>query len=222
MAIDPILLEVLRNRLDAIADEMELTLLKSAAIYGGVGMNPQIQKLRNGAEIVVACPGRLLDHLQQGTIRLADLEVLVLDEADRMFDMGFLPDIRKILRYVPAKRQTLLFSATMPDDIRQLAQDVLHAPVTVEVNPSSPARTVAHASCPSSRARSGDWPNRSPTTAGLSYPHSTLRRSQARCSKCSPAGNRLRPPGAVPTSRRGPRRGSSSSGSRIVAPTRQR
>ena len=124
------------------------THLRSATIYGGVAMSPQVQKLRSGVEIVVACPGRLLDHLQQGTIRLSDLEVLVLDEADRMFDMGFLPDIRKILRYVPAKRQTLLFSATMPDDIRQLAQDVLHAPVTVEVNPSSPARTVAHALYP--------------------------------------------------------------------------
>ena len=124
------------------------THLRSATIYGGVAMSPQVQKLRSGVEIVVACPGRLLDHLQQGTIRLSDLEVLVLDEADRMFDMGFLPDIRKILRYLPAKRQTLLFSATMPDDIRQLAQDVLHAPVTVEVNPSSPARTVAHALYP--------------------------------------------------------------------------
>jgi ATP-dependent RNA helicase RhlE len=131
-----------------IADLGRQTHLRSATIYGGVAMSPQVQKLRSGVDIVVACPGRLLDHLQQGTIRLSDLEVLVLDEADRMFDMGFLPDIRKILRYVPAKRQTLLFSATMPDDIRQLAQDVLHAPVTVEVNPSAPAITVAHALYP--------------------------------------------------------------------------
>jgi ATP-dependent RNA helicase RhlE len=132
----------------SFADLGRQTHLRSAAIYGGVAMSPQVQKLRSGVEIVVACPGRLLDHLQQGTIRLSDLEVLVLDEADRMFDMGFLPDIRKILRYVPAKRQTLLFSATMPDDIRQLAQDVLQAPVTVEVNPSAPAKTVAHALYP--------------------------------------------------------------------------
>ena len=124
------------------------TRLRSAAIYGGVPMNPQVQKIRSGVDIVVACPGRLLDHLQHGTIRLSDVEVLVLDEADRMFDMGFLPDIRKILLHVPAKRQTLLFSATMPDDIRQLAKDVLHAPVTVEVNPSSPAPTVEHALYP--------------------------------------------------------------------------
>jgi len=132
----------------AFADLGRQTHLRSAAIYGGVGMDPQVRKLRGGVEIVVACPGRLLDHLQRGTIRLADLEVLVLDEADRMFDMGFLPDIRKILRHVPARRQTLLFSATMPDDIRLLARDVLQAPVTVEVNPSSPACTVAHALYP--------------------------------------------------------------------------
>jgi len=132
----------------AFADLGRQTHLSSAAIYGGVGMYPQVRKLRDGVEIVVACPGRLLDHLQQGTIRLSDLEVLVLDEADRMFDMGFLPDIRKILRHVPARRQTLLFSATMPDDIRLLAHDVLQAPVTVEVNPSSPACTVAHALYP--------------------------------------------------------------------------
>ncbi len=117
-------------------------------IYGGVAMNPQIQKLRAGVEIVVACPGRLLDHIQQGTINLSNLEVLVLDEADRMFDMGFLPDIRKIIKHVPAKRQTLMFSATMPDDIRRLAHDVLHAPVTVQVNPTVPASTVAHALYP--------------------------------------------------------------------------
>ena len=132
----------------AVSDLGRQTHLRSAAIYGGVAMSPQVQKIRSGVEIVVACPGRLLDHLQQGTIRLSDLEVLVLDEADRMFDMGFLPDIRKILRHVPAQRQTLLFSATMPDDIRQLAQDVLRAPVTVEVNPSLPAGTVAHALYP--------------------------------------------------------------------------
>jgi len=124
------------------------TRLRSAAIYGGVSPRPQVQMIRSGVEIVVACPGRLLDHLRQGTIRLSDLEVLVLDEADRMFDMGFLPDIRKILRHAPAERQTLLFSATMPEDIRQLARDVLRAPVTVEVNPSSPAATVAHALYP--------------------------------------------------------------------------
>ena len=103
-------------------------------IYGGVGFNPQVDKLRRGVEIVVACPGRLLDHLNHGTVDLSHLEVLVLDESDRMFDMGFLPDIRKIIKHVPAKRQTLLFSATMPDDILHLAREVLKAPVTVRVN----------------------------------------------------------------------------------------
>jgi ATP-dependent RNA helicase RhlE len=124
------------------------TRLRSITIYGGVNMNPQIQKLRAGVEIVVACPGRLLDHINQGTINLSGVEVLVLDEADRMFDMGFLPDIRKIIKYVPARRQTLLFSATMPDDIRRLAHEVLHAPVTVQVNHAAPAGTVSHALYP--------------------------------------------------------------------------
>ena len=124
------------------------TNLRSATIYGGVGLNPQIQKLRAGTEIIVACPGRLLDHLNQRTADLSHLEVLVLDEADRMFDMGFLPDIRRILKYVPAKRQTLLFSATMPDDIRHLAREVLKDPVTVQVGHTAPASTVAHALYP--------------------------------------------------------------------------
>ncbi|MDA8104420.1 MAG: DEAD/DEAH box helicase, partial [Nitrospiraceae bacterium] len=124
------------------------TNLRSAAIYGGVSIQPQIQKLRSGTEIVVACPGRLLDHINQRTIDLSGAEVLVLDEADRMFDMGFLPDVRRIIRHLPPKRQTLLFSATMPDDIRRLAQEVLQAPVTVQVSHSAPANTVAHALYP--------------------------------------------------------------------------
>jgi len=124
------------------------TKLHSITIYGGVGVNPQIQKLRAGVEVVVACPGRLLDHINQGTIRLSSLEVLILDEADRMFDMGFLPDIRRILKHVPTKRQTLLFSATMPDDIRRLAHDILHDPVTVQVGHTAPVNTVSHALYP--------------------------------------------------------------------------
>lgn len=122
--------------------------LRSVTIYGGVSPNLQIQKLRAGAEIVVACPGRLLDHINQSKIMLAHVEVLVLDEADRMLDMGFLPDIRKIVKYVPSKRQTLLFSATMPQDIRQLSREVLRSPVTVQVNPAGPADTVTHALFP--------------------------------------------------------------------------
>jgi len=124
------------------------THIRSVTIYGGVNVNPQIQKLKHGVEIVVACPGRLLDHLAQGTINLSRLEVLVLDEADQMFDMGFLPDIRRILKQLPAKRQTLLFSATMPPDIRGLAQDILTNPVTVQVSNLAPPVTVAHALYP--------------------------------------------------------------------------
>jgi ATP-dependent RNA helicase RhlE len=128
---------------EAIGTLGRRTGLKSATIYGGVGFNPQVDKLKR-AEIVVACPGRLLDHLNQGTVDLSQLEVLVLDESDRMFDMGFLPDIRKIVKHVPAKRQTLLFSATMPDDILRLAHELLQAPVTVKVNAAGPANTVSH------------------------------------------------------------------------------
>jgi ATP-dependent RNA helicase RhlE len=124
------------------------TALRSVTVYGGVGVNPQIQKLKRGADIVVACPGRLLDHLKQGTIDLSRLEVLVLDEADQMFDMGFFPDIRRILQHLPKKRQTLLFSATMPDAIRKLAHDVLSDPVTVQVDTVAPATTVSHALYP--------------------------------------------------------------------------
>lgn len=124
------------------------TRLRSLTVYGGVSINPQLQKLRAGVEIVVACPGRLLDHISQRTIDLSHLEVLVLDEADRMFDMGFLPDVRKILKHVPAKRQTLLFSATMPEDIRRLAHEILRTPVTVQVGHAAPANTVSHALYP--------------------------------------------------------------------------
>ena len=133
---------------DAIIVLGRRTGLRSATVYGGVSLNLQIQKLRGNVEIVVACPGRLLDHLNQRTADLSHLEVLVLDEADRMFDMGFLPDIRRILKHVPAKRQTLLFSATMPDDIRRLAHDILHRPVTVQVGHTAPASTVTHALYP--------------------------------------------------------------------------
>jgi ATP-dependent RNA helicase RhlE len=124
------------------------TRLKSITIYGGVPINPQLVKLKQGVDIVVACPGRLLDHIGQGTINLSRLEVLVLDEADQMFDMGFLPDIRKILKSIPVKRQTLLFSATMPDDIRRLASEILTKPVTIQVGSSAPPVTVAHAIYP--------------------------------------------------------------------------
>ena len=124
------------------------TRLKSVTIYGGVGFNPQVEKLRRGAEIIVACPGRLLDHLNQGTVDLSRVEVLVLDEADHMFDMGFLPDIKRILKHLPQKRQTLLFSATMPQEIRHLAGEVLQEPVIIQVGETAPAETVSHAIYP--------------------------------------------------------------------------
>ena len=124
------------------------TTLRSTAIYGGVSIEQQKSILRYGIEIVVACPGRLLDHLWQGTISLSDLEVLVIDEADRMFDMGFLPDIRNILKCILNRHQTLLFSATMPDDIRRLVREVLHEPVTVQIGRTAPATTVSHALYP--------------------------------------------------------------------------
>jgi len=122
--------------------------LRSVAVYGGVSMNPQIHKLRGGAEIVVACPGRLLDHIQHRAVNLSNLEVLVIDEADRMFDMGFLPDVKRIIGHLPAKRQTLFFSATMPDDIRRLSNEILTDPVTVQVDLAAPANTVSHALYP--------------------------------------------------------------------------
>jgi ATP-dependent RNA helicase RhlE len=118
--------------------------LRSATIYGGVGIQPQIGTLRRGVEIVSACPGRLLDHINRGTIDLSHVEVLVLDEADQMFDMGFLPDVRKIVRRLPTRRQTLLFSATMPADIRTLADEILREPVRIQTERPAPAATVAH------------------------------------------------------------------------------
>lgn len=122
--------------------------LKSIAVYGGTNVEQQILELGCGIEIVVACPGRLLDHLWRGSINLSNLEILVIDEADRMFDMGFLPDIRKILKCLMKPRQTLLFSATMPDDIRKLVKEILHNPVTVQIGYAAPAATVSHALYP--------------------------------------------------------------------------
>lgn len=124
------------------------TELRSVAVYGGVNMERQTWELHSGAEIVVACPGRLLDHLWRGNIDLPDLEILVIDEADRMLDMGFLPDVRNILACIINKRQTLLFSATMPAGIRHLTREILHNPVTVQTDRTLPAKTVSHALYP--------------------------------------------------------------------------
>lgn len=127
------------------------TRLRSVAVYGGVSKNRQVEALRRGAEIVVACPGRLLDLANDRSIDLSRVEVLVLDEADRMCDMGFLPDIRRILKLVPARRQTLFFSATMPQDIRRLADSILKDPVAVQIGLIAPAKTVSHALYPISQ-----------------------------------------------------------------------
>ncbi|MTV54810.1 DEAD/DEAH box helicase, partial [Pseudoduganella buxea] len=109
------------------------TRLNSAVIFGGVSINPQIKLLKHGVDILVATPGRLLDHMQQGTVDLGKVEILILDEADRMLDMGFIRDIRKVLAALPAKRQNLLFSATFSDEIKALADGLLNNPATIEV-----------------------------------------------------------------------------------------
>ncbi len=132
-----------------IADEIrtlsKFTHLKLVTVYGGVSMHRQVSALRRHPEIVVACPGRLLDLLEQDVLRLDQVETLVLDEADHMFDMGFLPDIRKILDALPARRQNLLFAATMPKEVRRLADDLLTDPHVVELADTAPATTIDHA-----------------------------------------------------------------------------
>jgi ATP-dependent RNA helicase RhlE len=132
----------------SIADFSEYRKARSATIYGGVSRNTQIKNARRGFEIFVACPGRLLDLMDDGQIDTSSIEILVLDEADRLLDMGFLPDIRRILMYLPRKRQTLLFSATMPDDVRALAANILINPVHVQVGTAAPVNTVSHALYP--------------------------------------------------------------------------
>jgi len=124
------------------------TRVRSVAIYGGVGKKRQLDALGRGAEVMVACPGRLLDLAGEGHLDLTQVEVLVLDEADRMCDMGFLPDIRRILKLLPTRRQTLFFSATMPPDIRRLSNQILVDPITVQIGVIAPAKTVSHALYP--------------------------------------------------------------------------
>ncbi len=114
-------------------DYAKYTGLRCTAVFGGVDMNPQVAALRSGCEVLIATPGRLLDHMQQKNVSLSQVEVLVLDEADRMLDMGFLPDIQRIVRTLPATRQSLMFSATFSNEIRKLAQTFLSDPQTIEV-----------------------------------------------------------------------------------------
>ena len=120
------------------------TRLQSVSIYGGVGKPGQVERIRRGVDLIVACPGRLLDLLNDRAVELGGIETLILDEADHMFDKGFLPDIRRILRQVPKKRQTLVFSATMPDEIRHLAEEILDQPVTVQINPTRSVDAITH------------------------------------------------------------------------------
>lgn len=123
--------------------------LRSSVVFGGVKINPQMIKLRKGVDILVATPGRLLDLYNQNAVRFKHLEVLVLDEADRMLDMGFIHDIRKILSYLPARRQNLMFSATFSNDIRKLARGFVHDPVEISVSPrNTTVETVEHWICP--------------------------------------------------------------------------
>ena len=120
------------------------TRIKSVSIYGGVSISGQIRQLGSAVDIVSGCPGRLLDHIGRGTLDLSQIEVLILDEADHMFDMGFLPDIRRIVKRLPVNRQTLLFSATMPEDIQNLANDLLQNPLHIQIGRTAPVDTVSH------------------------------------------------------------------------------
>jgi ATP-dependent RNA helicase RhlE len=124
------------------------TKIRSTTLYGGVSKKRQDEALANGTDIIVACPGRLLDHIGEETVDLSALIILVIDEADTMFDMGFLPDIRRILGHLPAERQTLFFAATMQPEIRALTSEILHEPETVQIGVIAPARTVSHSLYP--------------------------------------------------------------------------
>jgi len=129
------------------------TPITAAAVYGGVGMGPQEHAFRSGVDVIIGTPGRLLDHFRMPYARLAGLEYLVLDEADRMLDMGFLPDIRRILRHIPTKRQTMFFSATMPPPIADLSREMLRNPASIDVaRPSMPATGITQAAYPVSQA----------------------------------------------------------------------
>ncbi|MDX1443558.1 MAG: DEAD/DEAH box helicase [Gammaproteobacteria bacterium] len=131
--------ELCAQVLDSVRDYGRQLPLKSGAVYGGVSINPQKSMLRRGVDILVATPGRLLDHIEQRTLDLSKVDTLVLDEADRMLDMGFIRDIRRIIQLLPKARQNLLFSATFSDEIRGLANGILNKPVSIEVAPRNTA-----------------------------------------------------------------------------------
>jgi ATP-dependent RNA helicase RhlE len=141
--------ELAAQILEDLNDLAVHTPITGAAIYGGVGMGPQEHAFRSGVDVIVATPGRLLDHFRAPYAKLSGLEFLVLDEADRMLDMGFLPDVRRVLRHIPARRQTLFFSATMPDPIATLAHEMLRAPATIDLQrKSAPAVGITQAVYP--------------------------------------------------------------------------
>ena len=145
--------ELAAQILEDLNDLTVHTPVTAAAVFGGVGMGPQEHALRSGVDVIVATPGRLLDHFRSPYAKLAGLEILVLDEADRMLDMGFLPDIRRVLRHIPKQRQTLFFSATMPPPIAQLTREMLHDPVTINLERrSAPATGITQAVYPVSQA----------------------------------------------------------------------
>ncbi|NSW53208.1 MAG: DEAD/DEAH box helicase [Anaerolineae bacterium] len=131
-----------------IRDLGRRTPLRSVTIYGGIKPHQQMEELKKGVDILVACPGRLLDFVNQGVLSLNSIEMLVLDEADRMLDMGFLPDVKRIIKLVPARRQTMLFTATFPKEIEQMAYSTLKNPQRIDVGFSKPAETVSHALYP--------------------------------------------------------------------------
>ena len=133
---------------DVIRQLSRSTKLASATVYGGVGMQPQVRALRTGMDIIVACPGRLLDHIRRGNADLGAVEMLVLDEADRMLDMGFLPDVRKIVARTPRERQTMFFGATFAPELGQLASEILRDPKRIAIGATAPAHTVEHSLCP--------------------------------------------------------------------------
>ena len=144
--------ELAAQILEDLNDLAVHTPISAAAVFGGVGMGPQEHAFRSGVDVIVATPGRLLDHFRQPYARLAGLEYLVLDEADRMLDMGFLPDIRRVLRHLPQKRQTLFFSATMPPPIADLSREMLKNPATINIERrSAPATGITQAVYPVSQ-----------------------------------------------------------------------
>ena len=202
--------------------------VRSTAIYGGVSMERQVRALRAGAEVVVATPGRLLDHVRQGTVDLRRVEILVLDEADRMLDMGFMPDIRRILALLPAERQSLLFSATFTPPIRRLAEDLLRDPASVDVAPrNTTVPAIAQVIHPVDRDRKRQllshlvrsrevdqvlvftrtkrgataWPSSSAATASAPPPSTATRASRSGCAPWAPSRTAARRSWWRPTSR---------------------